>query len=292
MKEELNLSIIEKLEKLRLSAKKLKITGSVGERKSPKVGRGSEFADYRNYQMGDELRYIDWNIYARLEKFLIKLFEEEEDLDIHILLDASFSMELGKPSKLFYGKELSLAFAYLGLNSWEKVKFSFFHEDIEEFLSLERKRENIFYLYNMLKDIKPQGVTDINNVLKKYLNWQKRRGILIIISDFFSPSGYKEGLSLARYKKFSVYAVQLLGEEEIEPPYQGDLWLMDIETKKKKEIFVDNNLVEIYKRELNNFLQDLEKFALSYGIEYLRTVTSIPLEDLLLKYLRVSGWII
>lgn len=292
MKEELDLSLIEKLEKLRLSAKKLTITGNIGERKSPKVGRGSEFADYRNYQMGDELRYIDWNIYARLEKFLIKLFEEEEDLDIHILLDSSSSMGFGKPSKLFYGKELSLAFAYLGLSSWEKVKFAFFHEKLEDILSIERKRENIFYLYDMLKNIQPHGITDINGILKRYLNWQKRRGILILISDFFSPTGYKEGLSLAKYKKFSVYIIQLLGEEEIEPPYQGDLWLMDSETKEKKEIFIDKNLIEIYKKELDNLLQDLEKFTFSYGIEYLRTVTTIPVEDLLLKYLRVSGWII
>ncbi|MCX7846324.1 MAG: DUF58 domain-containing protein [Dictyoglomaceae bacterium] len=291
MREELDLSIIEKLEKLRFFAKKIKITGTIGERKSPKVGRGSEFADYRNYQMGDELRYIDWNIYARLEKFLIKLFEEEEDLDVHILLDSSSSMRFGIPSKLFYGKELSLAFAYLGLSSWEKVRFASFQETINNLVSLERKKENIFNLYHILKIIKPIGITDLNNALKQYLNWQKRRGILIIISDFFSPNGYKEGLSLAKYKKFSVYAIQLLGEEEINPSFKGDLWLVDSETNEKREIFIDENLIDIYKKELDKFLKELEEFTLNYGIEYLRTVTSIPVEELLLKYLRSSGWI-
>jgi|YelNatPaOPRAMG01_1025707.scaffolds.fasta_scaffold25248_3 uncharacterized protein (DUF58 family) len=291
MNEELDLSIIKKLEKVRIYAKKLKLTGTIGERKSPKMGRGSEFADYRSYELGDEVKYIDWNVYARLEKFLIKLFEEEEDLNIHILLDSSSSMGFGNPSKLFYGKNLALAFAYLGLNSWEKVKFAFFHEDIQGLLSLERKRENIFHLYNMLKPLKAYGLTDLNKVLKRYLEWQKTRGILILISDLFSPFGFKEGLALAKYKKFSIYLVQILSEEELEPPYMGDLWLIDSETKEKKEIFVDREIKENYKKELNNFFKDLEKFTLSYGIEYLRTTTSIPLEDLLLKYLRASGWL-
>lgn len=291
MREELDLSIIEKLEKLRLFAKRIKIGGTIGERKSPKVGRGSEFADYRSYQIGDELRYIDWNIYARLEKFLIKLFEEEEDLDIHILLDSSSSMRFGNPSKLFYGKKLSLAFAYLGLSSWEKVKFASFQENINNIISLERKREHIFNLFNLLKIIKPNGITDLNNVLKQYISWQKRRGILIIISDFFSPTGYKEGFSLGRYKKFSIYAIQILGEEEINPNFKGDLWLVDTETNERKEVFIDENLIEIYKKELDKSLKELEDFTLKYGIEYLRTATSLPVEDLLLKYLRISGWI-
>ncbi|MCS7201877.1 MAG: DUF58 domain-containing protein [Dictyoglomus sp.] len=291
MKEELDLSLIEKLEKLRLFAKKIKITGTFGERKSPKVGRGSEFADYRNYQIGDELRYIDWNIYARLEKFLIKLFEEEEDLDIHILLDSSLSMKFGKPSKLLYGKELALAFAYLGLSSWEKIRFASFQESINNLVSLERKKESIFNLFRVLKIIKPSGITDINNVLKQYLSWQKRKGVLIVISDFLSPTGYKEGLSLAKYKKFSIYAIQILGEEEINPPLKGDLLLVDCETNEKREVLVDENLIEIYKRELDKFLKELEEFTSNYGIEYLRTVTSLPVEDLLLKYLRSRGWL-
>ncbi|PMQ02119.1 MAG: DUF58 domain-containing protein [Dictyoglomus sp. NZ13-RE01] len=291
MSEELDLSILKKLENLKLIAKKIRISGNMGERKSPKVGRGTEFADYRDYNLGDELRYIDWNIYARTEKFLIKLFEEEEDLDIHILLDTSSSMEIGSPSKLFYGKNLALAFAYLGLNSWERIKFCSFNEDLQHFLSLERRKENIFQLFRVLKDIKPKGKTNINKALKTYLDWQKRRGILIIISDFLSPNGFKEGLSLAKFRKFSVYIIQPLAEEEISPFYKGDLLLTDIETGEKWEVFIDDNIRKKYEEEFHRFLDDIERFTQSYNIEYLRTVTYIPIEDLLLRYLRVSGWL-
>lgn len=289
--EELDLEFLEKLEKLRLAVKRLRVVSNVGERKSPKMGRGTEFSDYRSYQIGDELRYIDWNIYARFERFLIKLFEEDEDMEVHILLDASSSMDFGNPSKLFYGKKLALAFAYLSLSSWEKTTFSYFQNQIKEIIPLERKRENIYKLLQGLNQIRGEGITNINETLKNYVSSLKRKGLIMLISDFLSPSGFKDGILYAKYKKFPVYLIHVISEEEISPPYQGNLSLIDSETKEKIDILLDDYMMEKYQKALERFLDDIESFSLVYQIEYMRSVTTIPVEDLLLKYLRIGGWI-
>lgn len=289
--EELDLEFLEKLEKLRLAVKRLRVVSNVGERKSPKMGRGTEFSDYRSYQIGDELRYIDWNIYARFERFLIKLFEEDEDMEVHILLDASSSMDFGNPSKLFYGKKLALAFAYLSLSSWEKTTFSYFQNQIKKIIPLERKRENIYKLLQGLNQIRGEGTTNINETLKNYVSSLKRKGLIMLISDFLSPSGFKDGILYAKYKKFPVYLIHVISGEEISPPYQGNLSLIDSETKEKIDILLDDYMMEKYRKALERFLDDIESFSLVYQIEYMRSVTTIPVEDLLLKYLRIGGWI-
>lgn len=289
--EKLDIDFLEKLEKLRLAVKRLRVLTDVGERKSPKRGKGTEFSDYRSYQVGDELRYIDWNVYARFEKFLIKLFEEDEDIEVHILLDASSSMDFGSPSKFFYGKKLALAFAYLSLSSWEKTNFGYFQEGLKEVMPLERKKENIYKLLNYLNQLKAEGITDLNEAIKNYISSLKRKGIIMIISDFLSPSGFKEGVLYAKYKKYPVYLVHIISEEEISPPYKGNLSLIDSETREKIDILLDEYMLEKYKRALEKFLDEMESFSRLYQIEYMRSVTTIPIEDLLLKYLRLGEWI-
>jgi len=288
--EKLDIEFLEKLEKLRLAVKRLRFKSSLGERKSPKMGRGTEFSDYRSYQIGDELRYLDWNIYARFEKFLVKLFEEEEDVEVHILLDASSSMDFGNPSKFFYGKKLVLAFAYLSLSSWEKTTFSYFQDKTKEIIPLERKKENIYKLLNLLNEIKPEGITNINETVKKYASSLRRKGILILISDFLS-SDFKEGIIYARYKKLPVYLAHIICEEEISPFYSGNLTLVDSETGEKIDLFLDDDMKIKYQKTLEKFLNEIEYFTMLYNVEYLRSITTIPIEDLILKYLRVGGWI-
>ncbi|MGB9768795.1 MULTISPECIES: DUF58 domain-containing protein [Dictyoglomus] len=289
-KEKLDLEFLEKLEKLRLAVKRLRFRSHLGERKSPKMGRGTEFSDYRSYQVGDELRYLDWNIYARFEKFLVKLFEEEEDVEVHILLDASSSMDFGNPTKFFYGKKLALAFSYLSLSSWEKTTFSYFQDKIKETLPLERKKENIYRLLNLLNEIKAEGNTNISETVKKYASSLKRKGILIIISDLLS-SEFEEGIIYARYKKMPVYLIHTICEEEISPFFSGNLTLIDSETGEKMDILLDEYMIQKYQKALEKFLNHIESFTMLYNVEYLRSITSIPIEDLILKYLRVGGWI-
>jgi uncharacterized protein (DUF58 family) len=285
----LDTEFLEKIEKLRLAVKKIRIISNVGERKSPKTGKGTEFSDYRTYQIGDELRYLDWNIYARFEKFLVKLFEEEEDLEVHILLDSSLSMDFGIPTKFFYGKKLALAFSYLSVSSWEKVTFTYFQDDIKGIIPLERKRENIFKLLDQLNKLKAEGKTNLNEAIKKYVSSLKKKVLLLIISDFLSP--YKDGILYARYKKLPVYLIHVISEEEISPPYEGNLQLIDSETNEIINLYLDKSLIENYKKTLDNFLKDIESFSIKTNVEYMRTSTSIPVEDLLLRYLRMGGWL-
>ncbi len=285
----LDTEFLEKIEKLRLAVKKIRIISNVGERKSPKTGKGTEFSDYRTYQIGDELRYLDWNIYARFEKFLVKLFEEEEDLEVHILLDSSLSMAFGIPTKFFYGKKLALAFSYLRVSSWEKVTFTYFQDDIKGIIPIERKKENIFKLLDQLNKLKAEGKTNLNEAIKKYVSSLKKKALLLIISDFLSP--YKDGILYARYKKLPVYLIHVISEEEISPPYEGNLQLIDSETNEIINLYLDKSLIENYKKTLDNFLKDIESFSIKTNVEYMRTSTSIPVEDLLLRYLRMGGWL-
>lgn len=260
-----------------------------GERRSPRLGRGVEFADYRSYQIGDDFRYVDWNIYSRLDRLFIKLFSEEEDINVHLLVDASRSMGWGLPSKLEYAARLGAAIGYVGLRNLDRVGAIAFSDGPGAVLPLQRGRGHAVRLFEFLSGVQPHGISDLGSAMREYVFHTKRRGLLILISDLWLPNGYEEGLKLARYHRFDPFVIHVVSDDELAPGVRGDVRLVDIESAGAVEVSVDGHALDAYARSRDAYFAGIERFCLRHQIDYLRTSTSISFEDLVLRYLRIGG---
>jgi uncharacterized protein (DUF58 family) len=279
-------SFLRKLEYLKLVAGRLHRGERRGEHETYRKGTSLEFADYRSYQGGDDFRYIDWNIYNRLDRLMVKLFAAEEDLTLHILLDDSRSMAFGQPSKIDCACRMSAALGYIGLANLDRVGVTTFAEEPGDSLPPHRSRKHIFSLFNYLSNIECEGATNINRALVNFSLRSKRPGLAVVLSDLLDENGFEEGLKALLYRNYDVVLIQILDEEEIEPGIKGAFRLIDSETGSRRKVTVDSTTLKLYRDKLGRFFQGIEKFCLSRGIEYMRTSNQVPIEDLVLKYLR------
>ena len=282
---------LSRLERLTLLSRRLYRSGVRGERRSSTLGRGIEFADYRSYQVGDDFRYIDWNIYSRLDRLFVKLFSEEEDINVHLFVDASRSMGWGQPSKLGYAVRVAAALGYIGLSNLDRVGAVGFTDRPARVLAPRRGRGGVFTLFRFLGGITPEGRSNLAATLAEYSLRTRRRGVLVVISDLMFPDGIADGLRLARFHRFEPFLVHLLSDEELVPMVEGDLKLIDSETGAAVEVTADAATAEAYARVRDRLFAEIEQFCLRHQIEYLRAATSIPFEDLILRYLRAGGLI-
>jgi uncharacterized protein (DUF58 family) len=279
------------LETLTLRSRRPVSAGLRGERRSRTLGRGVEFADYRSYQSGDDYRQIDWSVYSRLDRLFVKLFREEEDINIHLLVDTSPSMAWGVPRKLDHAARIAAAIGYVGLVNLDRVGAVAFGDRVQHVLPPHRGRSHIFRLFEFLGALPGpgQGVSSLAQVMGQYVHQTKRRGLLVIISDLLYPDGYEEGLKLARYHRFDPFVLHVLSEDELLPTVRGDARLVDVETGQAVEVSVDGPALEAYGRRRDEYLTGIETFCLRHQINYARTATTIPVEDLILRYLRIGG---
>jgi len=254
-------------------------------------GRGIEFDDYRAYQPGDDYRYIDWNIVSRLDRVFVKLFSEEEDLDIHLLLDTSASMAAGTPSKLALAKRIAAAIGYIGLTSLDRVGVTAFASAPGPSLGRLRGRGRAFDLLRFLEQLAPGGETDLGRALQRHLTVGRRRGLVVIISDLLDPHGYDAGLRPLRQDRFETFLIHVLADEEITPHLAGELRLVDVETGRAIEITVDAEALRAYAEARDAYFHGIERFCYRHGIDYLRTTSSVSIDALILRYLRQGGLI-
>jgi len=280
---------LAKLERLTLLSRRLYRSGARGERRSSTLGRGIEFADYRSYQIGDDYRYIDWNIYSRLDRLLVKLFSEEEDVTVHLFVDASRSMGWGQPSKLDYAVRTAAALGYIGLANFDRVGAVLFADRPVRMLAPRRGRPAVFTLFHFLAHVHPEGKSDLAAALSEYSVRIRRRGVLVVLSDLMFPDGVAAGLRLARYHRFEPFVLHLLSDEELTPAMAGDLRLVDSETGASVEVTVDAATEAAYVRARERYFAEVEQTCLREQVEYLRAATSIPFDDLVLRYLRAGG---
>lgn len=280
-----------RLERLTLLSRRLYRSGTRGERRSRTLGRGVEFADYRSYQVGDDFRYVDWNIYSRLDRLFVKLFSEEEDINVHLFVDASRSMGWGHPSKLDYAARVAAALGYIGLANLDRVGAVAFTDRPVRTLAPRRGRAATLTLFRFLRGFVPEGRSNLAAALGEYSLRTRRRGVLVVISDLMFPQGIADGLRLARYHRFEPFLIHLLADEELVPVIDGDLRLVDSETGAAVEVTADAATVDAYARARDRYFAEIEQFCLRHQVEYLRAAISIPFEDLVLRYLRAGGLI-
>lgn len=260
-----------------------------GERRSVARGRGVEFDDYRPYEPGDDYRYIDWHIASRLDRLFVKLFTEEEDLAVHLLVDASRSMAAGTPSKLAMAKRVAAAIGYIALANLDRVAVTALTATPGPTLGMLRGRSRAFDLLRFLARLRPEGTTDLAASLRRHL-WTVRRGsLLVLLSDLLDPHGYEDALLWAHERRCAVFVIHILADEELAPVLRGEVRLVDVETGESVELTVDEDALRVYRESLEGFLRGIERFCFRHGIDYLRTLSSVPVEVLVTRYLRQGG---
>lgn len=277
---------LAQLERLTLASRHTFRGRVKGERRSPRKGHSVEFCDYRAYGIGDDLRYVDWNIYGRLDRLYVKLFVDEEDLCLHLLVDASQSMAFGRPTKLGYTVRLAAALGFVGLVNLERVGVGVLRETTSEGWHPTRGRNQFIALADFLSAVRPGGRTDLNEALTGYAMRSREPGVAVIVSDLLDPNGFEQGVRALLKRRFEIHVVHVLAAEELNPTLAGDLRLEDSETGLVRELTVDGDTIRRYRQRLHEFLERVEGFCRAHEIGYRRTSTDTPVEDFVLSHLR------
>ena len=318
-------SFLPRLERLSLVARHVRAGQATGERRSTKRGTSVEFADYRDYTRGDDLRRVDWNIYARLERPFVKLFEEEEDLAVHLLLDGSGSMDWGgeecgsvgvwerggmgeggtrghgdggrDENKWVYARRLAGALGYVALVSGDRLTIANLQSPVSNTQSpisnLQfgpvRGRGHTLRLFEWLESLRAGGTTDLNAGLRAYAISGGRPGLVVLISDLFSPAGYVEGLTRLAARGHEVAVIHVLAPDEVEPVLAGDLRLLDVETGDPQEVTIDGGMRNLYRRRLAAWRDEIRAACRARDVHYVPVETDIPFDRVVLYDLRRAG---
>lgn len=262
-----------------------------GDRLSRRKGRGSEFADFRPYATGDDLRFLDWSLFARLERLFLRLFLEEEDLHVHLLIDLSGSMDYGTPTKLLYAKRVAAALGFVGLVNLDRVAVVGLTEKPTARSPVFRGRPNLPRLLAFIDRLSAGGRGDLNSALRLASLTLSGRGVVILLSDFLDKGGVADGLRNLATRNVDVCAIQILASEELEPEFTGDLNLTDIEDGDEAEVTVTAQLMSRYRAALAAFRAGLNDQFTRRGMTFLSTSNRLPFDRLVLSVLRSRGLI-
>lgn len=277
---------LAQLERLSLASRRAFRGHVKGERRSPRKGHSVEFSDYRPYGVGDDLRYVDWNIFGRLDRLHVKLFVEEEDLCLHLLVDASASMDFGRPTKLAYAVRIAAALGFVGLVNLERVGLGVLRDRASDGWPPVRGRNQFAALADFLAGVRPGGPTHLNEALAAYALRAREPGLAVVVSDLLDPRGYESGIRALLERRFEVHIVHCLDPEELNPGLAGDLRLEDSETGEVRELTVDGEALRGYRERLTRFLEGVEGFCRAREIGYRRVSTDVPVEEFVLAQLR------
>jgi uncharacterized protein (DUF58 family) len=281
-------AFLAKLDRLALITKRSVAGELQGERRSPKRGASVEFADFKPYVAGDDFRQIDWNLYARMERFFLKLFVAEEELTIHLLLDTSRSMDWGDPNKLRYAKRVIGAMGYIALSNLDRVTLTAFGQERELSMPPQRSKRGVVPLFSFLSDLEPGSTTRFATVCKRYAQSARNPGPLLLCSDLMDAE-WQAGLQSLLSRRFEITVLHLLAPQEINPQLEGDIRLLDAEGGPSVDLTADLDLVRRYQRSLEQWRDEIGEYCNVRGITYLPIETSFPIEDLLLNMLRRRG---
>ena len=272
---------LRRLGNLRFIARQRRKGGIFGAHPSPRSGMSLEFADYRPYTPGDDFRYVDWNVYGRLDRILVKRFTRESDLPIYILLDLSSSMRLGTPNKAAYAARLAAALAYLGLRSLDRVGLYPFTDRLGHPIPPRHGIGQMAHILSSLRALVPSGGTSIDRAAAEFNSHAREAGLVVLISDFLTGGGYEEGFSRLLYRGHEPIAIQVLSPDEIHPTGAGRMELIDVETNRRIGLTVGRSTIASYKRRLEEHLRQLKGALFEQRIPYFLAPTDRPLERLI-----------
>ncbi len=309
----LDSQLISKLDPLDLSSRKVFAGKLKGERRSKKRGQSVEFADHRPYVVGDDLRHIDWNIFGRLDRLFLKLFLEEEDLAMHVVIDGSESSDCGEPGKFLFMQKAAMALGYIGLVNLNRVactvmggeKLAALPAIVEagaeeaagesvgatEVSAIRdlRGRRRTHDLARFICSVRPSGPLLFRSAAERIALTRRGKGVMVVMSDFMFKDGYEAGLRMLVGHGYDVFAIQVLSPQEIDPPLTGDLRLRDVEDGDQTEVTISAPLLKKYKANLTAYNDQLRDFCARREITFLSVRSDTPIDTLILDYLRRRG---
>jgi len=280
--------LLARLERLELVSRKIFRGRLKGERRSRRKGQSVEFADFRNYVPGDDLRFVDWNLYARLDKLFLKLFLEEEDLHVYFLVDASPSMNFGNPTKFFAAKQVAAALSFVGMCRGDRVRIEFLGAENQSSPVL-RGRSQLWRMSDFVQAIEPEQICNLTDAVKRFCLKNTGRGIVVLISDLMDKSGYEPALRLLVGQQMDVFVLHMLSPEEMDPDLKGDLKLVDCEDDDEAEVSVSTALLKKYKATLAAYVDQARRFCSQRGMTYLLARSDQGADVLVGQYLLERG---
>ncbi|WP_439621850.1 DUF58 domain-containing protein [Gemmata sp.] len=278
--------VLRKLEVLELVSRKVRAGRQRGDRLSKRKGRGAEFADFRPYSPGDDLRFLDWGLFARFERLFLRLFLEDEDLHVHLLLDVSRSMAFGAPQKLLFAKRVAAALGFVGLVNLDRVTVTAFADTVLGKSPALRGRPALPRLLAFLDALEPAGAGDFNRAMRQVAPALSGRGVVVVLSDFLDRGGFADGLRFLASRGLDTAAVQVLAPEEVEPTVVGDLRLTDAEDGTAAEVTVTADLLDRYRRAVAAFRARLKGDCNRLGVSLVQATSDVPFDRVALGLLR------
>lgn len=282
---------LRKLEYLKLVANRMLPGHLRGEHRARKKGTGVEFADYRPYVSGDDTKDVDWKAYLRLDKLILRIFDEEADLPIYLFVDASLSMRFGNPSKFDYARKVAAALGYIGLLNLDRVSVVGFANGVSEQIASKRGRNQIWRIFRFLERMEIDGKTSLERAFKIFFGTKRKKGLVVVASDFMDPDGYEPAFDYVRRFRHDVFNIQILTPDEISPQLPDEAMLVDSESGEPQRLRMSPGLIAAYQEEMKKLTSGIEEYCSRYGWGYVRTETPVPFEDLVIKIFKQDRFI-
>ena len=279
-------AFIRKLDGLYLLARKV-LGGSLqSDRKSTKKGAGITFADYAEYHLGDDFRSIDWRVYARFEQLVVKLFEIDEDATVFIMLDSSHSMK----SKFLFARQLGAALGYIALHMLDQLCVYGLADKLNPLLEKTRGRGKVLPFLRSLDEMQTFGTdTSFTACAREFMARHRRKGIIVVISDFLFPGGFDEGLKLLQYNKHDVFCLQVQDDTDTKCDWKGDVEITCVETNQRQRVTITPREARLYEQAVADWNAGLKKSCARRGIGLASTTPEIPFEHVIQDILRRGG---
>lgn len=285
--------LLLRLEQMSLVAKRRTRGTMQGKRRSKQLGASLEFADYRMYAPGDDIRRFDWGAYARTGKPFIKQFMDEQELQVNLYIDVTrsmgFPLEEAAGNKLMYARQLAACIGYMALSGYDRVSARLFSDRIVRELPMLRGKGSVHRLFRFLSEAEAESGGDIADAVMKPGAIPRQPGMTWIFSDFLYESGIEEALNYLLAARQEVVVVQVLSEEEVRPALTGDLRLIDNESGTGKEVAVTARVIEAYQAAIRQYTHGLKQFCHERGMTYVLATTDVPVADAVLRSLREHG---
>jgi len=272
---------LKKLEYLNLIARRLVFGRRQALRQSVKKGASIEFKDFREYSPGDDLRSVDWMAYARLGQLFVKLYRQEEELDLWVLLDTSGSMDFGDPNKFDHARRIAAALSYIGMANMDSASVVPFGEGLGDGRTRLRGRGNIFRLLTWLEELKPGGDTDFEQTVRKFLSVVRKQSLVVILSDFYGLERARKALDRMRYFRHQMHVIQMIAPWERDPPIRGELRLVDMESSGHADLTVTDTMLKRYKKAFEQQAEDLKRYSMRYSIGFDQAHTDVAFDHFL-----------
>jgi uncharacterized protein (DUF58 family) len=277
--------LLSRLARLTLRSRKRGVGVRSGERKSIRRGQSQEFADHRPYVPGDDLRFLDWHLYGRLDTLWVKLFEEEDDRVVQLLLDTSSSME---GEKIDYARQVAGALAFVALGHSDRVGVAALTNKIAHYSPPRRGRRSAHGIFQMLESVHPDGETDLARATQR-LPRQRGSGIALLFTDFLYPDGPDAALKRLLSRGNEVHAFHVIAPVELRPDMDGDFVLVDAESGAELDVTLDEGVLDAYQETVLAWADEMRTTCQRLGVGYTRLLTSEPVEDVILRDLPRQG---